>query len=81
VQLLMYATPVVYPLSTVSGTFRWLILANPMTPIVESFRYAFLGAGTVDGWYLLYSAAFMLAVLLIGILIFNQVERTFMDTV
>jgi len=81
VQLLMYATPVVYPLSTVSGAFRWLILANPMTPIVESFRFAFLGAGTVDGWHLLYSAAFMLAVLLIGILIFNQVERTFMDTV
>jgi lipopolysaccharide transport system permease protein len=81
VQLLMYATPVVYPLSTVSGKFRWLILANPMTPIVESFRLAFLGAGTVDGWHLLYSAAFMLVVLLIGILVFNQVERTFMDTV
>ncbi|MBM4467305.1 MAG: ABC transporter permease, partial [Chloroflexi bacterium] len=81
VHLLMYATPVVYPLSTVSGKFRWLILANPMTPIVESFRYAFLGAGTVDGGHLLYSTAFMLVVLLIGILIFNQVERTFMDTV
>jgi lipopolysaccharide transport system permease protein len=81
VQLLMYATPVVYPLSTVSGKFRWLILANPMTPIVESFRYAFLGAGTVDGGHLLYSATFMLVVLLIGILMFNQVERTFMDTV
>jgi lipopolysaccharide transport system permease protein len=81
VQLLMYATPVVYPLSSVSGPFRWLILANPVTPIVEGFRYAFLGAGTVDGWRLLYSGAFMLAVLLIGILMFNQVERTFMDTV
>ena len=81
VQLLMYATPVVYPLSSVSGPFRWLILANPVTPIVEGFRYAFLGAGTVDGWHLLYSGAFMLAVLLSGILMFNQVERTFMDTV
>ena len=81
VQLLMYATPVVYPLSTVSGTLRWLILANPLTPIVEGFRYAFLGAGTVDGWHLLYSGAFMQVVLLIGILMFNQVERTFMDTV
>ena len=81
VQLSMYATPVVYPLSTVSGKLRWLILANPMTPIVEGFRYAFLGAGTVDGGHLLYSATFMLVVLLIGILIFNQVERTFMDTV
>jgi lipopolysaccharide transport system permease protein len=81
VQLLMYATPVVYPLSSVLGPFRWLILANPLTSIVEGFRYAFLGAGTVDGWHLLYSGAFMLVVLLIGILMFNQVERTFMDTV
>jgi lipopolysaccharide transport system permease protein len=81
VQLLMFATPVVYPLSTVSGKLRWLILANPMTPIMEGFRYAFLGAGTVDGGQLLYSGAFMLVVLLIGILMFNQVERTFMDTV
>lgn len=81
VQLLMYATPVVYPLSTVSGKLRWLILANPMTPIVEGFRYAFLGAGTVDGGHLLYSVTFMIVVFLIGILIFNQVERTFMDTV
>ena len=81
VQLLMYATPVVYPLSTVSSKLRWLILANPMTPIVEGFRYAFLGGGTADGGHLLYSATFMLVVLLIGILIFNQVERTFMDTV
>ena len=81
VQLLMYATPVIYPLSAIPDKYRWLILANPMTPIVESFRYAFLGAGTVGGWHLLYSAAFMLAVLLIGILIFSQVERTFMDTV
>jgi lipopolysaccharide transport system permease protein len=81
VQLLMYATPVVYPLSSVEGSLRWLILANPMTPIVEGFRYAFLGAGTVEGWQLLYSAVFMLAVVFIGILMFNQVERTFMDTV
>ncbi len=81
VQLLMYATPVIYPLSAIPDKYRWLILANPMTPIVEGFRYAFLGAGTVGGWHLLYSAAFMLAVLLIGILIFSQVERTFMDTV
>jgi lipopolysaccharide transport system permease protein len=81
VQLLMYATPVVYPLSSVSGRLRWLILANPMTSIVEGFRYAFLGAGTVDAWHLAYSAAFTLLVLLVGILIFNQIERTFMDTV
>ena len=81
VQLLMYATPVVYPLSSVSGKLRWLIMANPMTPIVETFRYAFLGAGTANVWHLLYSAGFMLVVLTIGILIFNRVESTFMDTV
>jgi len=53
VQLMMYATPVVYPLSMIGGgSFRWLILANPMTPIVEAFRYAYLGSGTVDGIYL-----------------------------
>ncbi len=81
VQLLMYATPVVYPLSTVSERLRWLILANPMTPIVEAFRYGFLGAGEVRGWHLAYSAGFMLVVLVIGVLIFSRVESTFMDTV
>ena len=81
VQLWMYATPVIYPLSQVPERFRWMILANPMTPIVESFRYAFLGAGTVVLAHLLYAFAFMVLVLLIGVLIFNRVERTFMDTV
>jgi lipopolysaccharide transport system permease protein len=81
VQLLMYATPVIYPLSAIPDKYRWLIMANPMTPIVESFRFAFLGAGTVDLLHLLYSFGFMMGVLTIGILIFNQVERIFMDTV
>ena len=82
VQLMMYATPVVYPLSMIGGgSFRWLILANPMTPIVETFRYAYLGSGTFYGIYLCYSAGFTLAVLFIGIVLFNHVERTFMDTV
>ena len=48
VQLLMYATPVIYPVSSIPARFQWIILANPMTPIVETFRYAFLGAGTFD---------------------------------
>ncbi|MBI5648828.1 MAG: ABC transporter permease [Chloroflexi bacterium] len=81
VQLLMYATPVIYPVSAIPDQFRWLILANPMTPIVESFRFAFLGAGAFDAGALLYSFGFMLVVLLFGVLLFNQVERTFMDTV
>jgi lipopolysaccharide transport system permease protein len=81
VQLLMYATPIIYPLSSIPDQYSWLIMLNPMTPIIESFRFAFLGAGTVDGLHLLYSAGFMVGVLLIGLLIFNRVERTFMDTV
>jgi lipopolysaccharide transport system permease protein len=81
VQLMMYATPVIYPVSAIPARFQWLILANPMTPIVESFRYAFLGAGTVNLAQLAYSFGFMVVVILIGIVIFNRVEATFMDTV
>ncbi len=81
VQLLMYATPVILPISSFPQRFQWLIMANPMTPIVESFRYAFLGAGEVNLPNLAYSFGFMLVVLFIGIVIFNRVEATFMDTV
>ena len=81
VQLLMYATPVIYPISSIPQRFQWIILANPMTPIVETFRYAFLGAGTVNLPSLVYSFGFMLVVIFIGIVIFNRVEATFMDTV
>ncbi len=81
VQLLMYATPVIYPASSVPERFRPLIQANPMTPIVEAFRAAFLGAGSVSVGSLLYSAGFMVAVLFVGLVLFNRVEQTFMDTV
>jgi len=81
VQLLMYATPVIYPVSSIPERFQPLILANPMTPVVESFRFAFLGAGTVDAAHLLYSFGFMCVLVLVGVLIFNRVEQTFMDTV
>ncbi len=81
VQLLMYATPVIYPVSSIPERFQWIILANPMTPIVEAFRYAFLGAGTVNLAQLLYSFGFMLVVVFLGSVIFNRVEQTFMDTV
>jgi lipopolysaccharide transport system permease protein len=80
VQLLMYATPVIYPVSSIPEQFQWVILANPMTPIVEAFRYAFLGAGTVDLAHLLYSFVFMLAAVFLGTIVFNRVEQTFMDT-
>jgi len=81
VQLAMYATPVIYPLSMISEKHRWLVLANPMSGIVETFRYAFLGAGSFDPLNLLYSAVITLVILFVGILLFNRVERTFMDTV
>jgi len=81
VQLLMFVTPVVYPVSMVSHQYRWLILANPMTALVETFRYSFLGAGTFDPWQLVYSSAATLIILCIGVVLFNHVERTFMDTV
>lgn len=81
VQLLMYTTPVIYPLSSVPGVWRWLLLANPMTAVVEMFRLSFLGKSSVEPIYLLYSAIFALAVFLSGVLVFNHVEATFMDTV
>ena len=81
VQLWMYATPVIYPISAVPPKLQPLIMANPLTPIVEIFRYAYLGGGTVSYWNLLYSFCFMVTVLLIGLVMFNRVEATFMDTV
>ncbi len=81
VQLLMFATPVIYPLSTIGEKYEWLILANPMTSIVETFRYAFLGTGTFKWINLGYSFGFALLVLFFGTIIFNKVERSFTDTV
>jgi len=81
VQLLMYATPVILPLSMFSAKYRWIVLANPMSGLVETFRYAFLGSGSFDPMILAYSAASTLVILFLGIVLFNHVERTFMDTV
>jgi lipopolysaccharide transport system permease protein len=81
VQLWMYATPVIYPLSGIPENYRIYVLANPLTPIIETFRFALLGAGIVNWLYLLYSLIFTIVVLFIGILLFNKVEQTFMDTV
>lgn len=82
VQLLMYASPVVYPLSSVpGGKLHLLLVANPMSGIIEAFKNMLLGKG-VFSWQLLgYDFGFMVAALIIGILVFNRVERTFMDTV
>lgn len=82
VSLWMYATPVVYPLSELGeGTLRRLILLNPVTAPVELFRYALLGTGAVLPVQLAGSLAFTVVVLFLGIVVFNRVERTFMDTV
>ncbi len=81
VQLWMYATPVIYPLSAMSEKYRWVILANPMSAVVETFRYAFFGTGTFSWAYLAYSAGFTVSLLLVGMAVFNRVEQTFMDTV
>jgi len=81
VQLLMYATPIVYPMSAVPEKYRLLILINPMAPVIETFRYAFLGSGSFSVAHLIYSTIITLIFLMIGILLFNRVEKTFMDTV
>ena len=81
VQLWMYATPIIYPLSEIPEKYRIFVLANPLTPIIETFRFALLGAGTIDWYHLLYSFGFTVFVLGIGIILFNKVEQTFMDTV
>jgi lipopolysaccharide transport system permease protein len=80
-QLLMYVTPVIYPTSSISHKYQVLIQFNPMSSVVETFRYAFLGAGTVDLRQLAYSFGVMLVVIIIGVVMFNRVEATFMDTV
>jgi homopolymeric O-antigen transport system permease protein len=81
VQLWMYATPVIYPLSAAPEKYRWLVLINPMSSIVETFRYAFFSEGVFSWISLGYSAGFTVVLLLGGMALFNRVERTFMDTV
>jgi lipopolysaccharide transport system permease protein len=81
VQLLMYATTVIYPLNSAPEKYKTFIEANPMTFIIETFRYAFLGKGCFSFSGLLYSSAVTVGFLLAGILIFNKTERNFVDTI
>ena len=78
----MYATPVVYPLSILNNS-RWhaLIAANPLTPIIETFRYALLGTGDFNLIHLFYAGVIAFLILFLGILVFNRVEKTFIDSV
>ena len=81
VQLWMYATPIVYPLSQIPVKWQWLFSLNPMTAIVETFRYAFFGTGAIQPWMLGISIGMTLLILFLGIVLFSRVEKTFMDTV
>lgn len=82
VSLWMYATPIIYPLSTITNEkLHFLMSLNPLTGIVEAFKYGFLGAGEFSWGLLAYSFTFMIALLTIGIVVFNRIQRTFMDTV
>ncbi len=79
--LWMYLTPVVYPMSEVHGVLRTLILINPMSAIIQNYKYALLGIGSFEGFYWLISMCMTAGIFMIGVLLFNKVERTFMDTV
>jgi len=81
VQLWMYGSTVVYPLSEIAPEWRWLLVLNPMVPIIEAFRFAFLGSGVVEIWQLAMGAGVCVLVLLGGIITFNHVEKTFSDTI
>ena len=81
IQVWMYATPVIIPLSEFPRKWQWLVVLNPMTSIVESIRLMLLGNGTVHPSHLIYSASFTLLSLAAGLLLFGKVEKTFVDTV
>lgn len=81
VQLWMYATPVIYPLNSIPVDKQWIFQLNPMTSIIETFKYGALGVGVFSWGALLYSAIFMFFLLFVGIIIFNRIEKSFMDTV
>jgi lipopolysaccharide transport system permease protein len=81
VQLWMYATPVIYPLSTISPERQWIMVLNPVTSIIEAFKYGTMGVGTFNWLHLCYSFIFMIVLLGVGIIVFNKVQRSFMDTV
>lgn len=80
-QLLMFASPIVYPLSSLSGVFKILISLNPLTGIVEAIRYCLFGSGTVELITLLYTIGFTFGSLMLGIIVYNRTEKNFVDTV
>jgi lipopolysaccharide transport system permease protein len=81
IQLLMYATPVIYPLSFAPERYRFILELNPLTPIFEAFKYSCLGTGTFSFIGLLYSLIFLSVTMFFSVIIFNRTEQRFMDTV
>lgn len=81
-RLWMYATPIIYPLSTIDNEhLRIVMYLNPMTGLVEFFKWSFLGVGAHEWWLITYSIFFCMIMLTLGVVVFNQAQRTFMDTV
>lgn len=81
VQLLMYATPIIYPMSLIEGTLKTVIGLNPLAHVVEAFKYGFLGRGELSAFGLAYATIFAIVILILGILIFNKTEKSFVDTI
>ncbi len=81
IQLLMYATPIIYPLNFTQGKLHTILSYNPISPILENFRFSFFGSGNFDFSGLIYASIFSFLTLIIGIIFFNRVENKFMDTV
>ena len=84
VQLWMYATPVIYPLSVMRQSheqYMWIIVANPLTSLIETFKFGFLGVGTFSWFHLGSTLAFTVVIMLWGMVTFNRVQRSFMDVI
>jgi lipopolysaccharide transport system permease protein len=81
VQLFMYITPVIYPSSSISINYKWLINLNPLVPLFDYMRFAFIGVGQFSIGSLLYPCLFSLVILALGVLVFNKAQKTFIDTV
>lgn len=81
VQLVMYATPIIYPLSSIPAKYQIYFFLNPLTHVIEAFKCIFLGVGVINPMGMAYTASFVLVLMIIGVLIFNKTEKTFMDTV
>ena len=79
VRLMMYASTVIFPLSIIPEKYKWIILGNPMSAIIESFRYVFFGMGVLDFKYLGYSFLVALSIFFLGYIFFNKVEQKFID--